>query len=140
MVSVAIIVVVALGTLNFQYHGAKHSRISEAQVTATNLGQLLLEDWKSTAGDDAYDPTTLGLGFQTPIYVNPGYYIITLDNQTFYMLLNKQIAPVANNPDNVAGVELDQLRVSIRWRPDFTPGALTVDDPVITLTTYVRKD
>ena len=69
MVSVAIIIIVALGTLSFQYYCVKNSRSSEAQATATRLGQLLLEDWKSTGGDPDYDPNSLNLGLPTDLHI-----------------------------------------------------------------------
>lgn len=136
MVSVAIIVVVALGTLCFQYQGVKHSRTAEAQITATRLGQLLLEDWKSTGGATDYDPVSLGLGFAAPASPNLGYYRITLDNQTFFL----QMTQSEIDHDDVAGVRLSQLRVTTKWRRDFTMGVLGIDDQTITLTTYIRRD
>jgi hypothetical protein len=142
MVSAAIIIIVALGTLSFQYQNVKHSRISEAQVTATRLGQMLLEDWKSTGGDPTYDATSLGLGFANttpPVALN---YIITLDNQTFHFQMTQQLAPVSSgsNPDQVAGVTLQQLSVTVSWRKDYGSGAVSGSDPTLTLTTYVRRD
>ena len=136
MVAVSITIVVALGTLCFQYHGVKHSRASQAQIAGTRLGQLLLEDWKSTGGDPDYDPESLGLGFAAPAAPETGTCIITLDNQTFYMLLEQ--SEIAQ--DTVAGVKLCQLRVTVKWRKDYTHGATTGTDPEIFLTTYVRRD
>ncbi len=142
MVSVAIIVIVALGTLSFQYQSVKHSRASEAQTTATRLGQLLLEDWKSTFGDSGYDATSLGLGFVAPPFPETGDYKITLDNQTFYIQLAQQLAPVSSgsNPDTVAGITLQQLSVTVRWRKDYSNGAVSGSDPTLTFTTFVRRD
>jgi prepilin-type N-terminal cleavage/methylation domain-containing protein len=142
MVAVSITVVVALGTLCYQYYGVKHSRASQAQITATRIGQLLLEDWKSTGGDPDYDPLTLGLGFASLVPPNPGHYLITLDNQTFYITRTGSNAVTAPdpNPDTVAGVLLLQLRVTVKWRKDYGPGTTTSEDPEIVLTTYVRRD
>ncbi len=139
MISVLIITIVALGTLSFQYHGIKHSRSSEAQIAATRLGQLLLEDWKSTGGETNYDPNALGLGFTL---VTTGNYRITLDNQTFYLHLAQQLAPVSSgsNPDTVAGVTLQQLSITVSWRKDFGTGTISSSDPTLTFTTFVRKD
>ena len=136
MISAAIIIIVALGTLSFQYQNVKNSRISEAQVTATRLGQMLLEDWKSTGGDPTYDATSLGLGFANttpPIALN---YIITLDNQTF----NFQMTQQTISTDTVAGVTLQQLIVTVSWRKDYGSGAVSGSDPTLTFTTFVRRD
>jgi prepilin-type N-terminal cleavage/methylation domain-containing protein len=142
MVSVAIIVIVALGTLSYQYQTVKHSRSAEAEVTAAYLGQLLLEDWKSTFGDVGYDATSLGLGFVVPIFPETGNYKITLDNQTFYLQKNQQLAPVTSgsNPDPVAGITLQQLSITVRWRRDGGNGAVSASDPSLTFTTFVRRD
>jgi type II secretory pathway pseudopilin PulG len=139
MTAVAVSIIVALGTLNYQYYGVRHDRMAQAQLAATRLGQLVLEDWKSTGGDPDYDPTTLGLGFTAIGPGETGNCFITLDGQTFYILL-VQSNPPAPYQDTVAGVTLSQIRVITRWRTDFTRGATVASDPTITLTTYVRRD
>lgn len=135
MLSMAIIIIVALGTLSFQYQGVKHSRASEAQIAAARIGQLLLEDWKSTGGDSTYDPNTLGLGLTL---ITTGNYKITLDYQTFYIQL--QLPPQVISTDTVAGVTLQQLSITVSWRKDFGTGAVSNSDPTLTFTTYVRRD
>jgi hypothetical protein len=144
MVAVAVTVVVAMGTLCYQYQGVRQSRISQAEVAATRIGQMLLEDWKSTGGDSTYDPTELGLGFTTPPLGCYGTCMITLDNQTFYIQLTQQLANQlaagTTNPDPVANVTLNQLNVTVRWRNDFTWGVISGNDPSVSLTTYVRRD
>jgi prepilin-type N-terminal cleavage/methylation domain-containing protein len=144
MISVAIIVIVSLGTLSYQYQSVKHNRSAEAQVTAAYLGQLLLEDWKSTFGDSGYDATSLGLGFVAPAPPETGDYKIILDNQTFYIQLAQQLVPVSSfvgvNPDPVAGITLQQLNVTVRWRKDGGNGAVGASDPTLTFTTFVRRD
>lgn len=140
MVAMAIVIVVAMGTLSFQYNNVRQSRISEAQIAAARIGQLLLEDWKSTGGDTNYDPNTLGLGFVT--IITSTSYQIPLDNQTFYIQLAQQLAPVTSgsNPDTVAGVTLQQLSITISWRKDFGTGTVSSSDPTLTFTTFVRRD
>jgi prepilin-type N-terminal cleavage/methylation domain-containing protein len=140
MISVAIIVIVALGTLSYQYQTVKHSRSAEAQVTAAYLGQLLLEDWKSTFGDAGYDATSLGLGFVIPTAPETGNYKITLDNQTFYLQKAQQLVNIPNNPDLVAGITLQELSVTVRWRKDGGTGAVGASDPTLIFTTFVRRD
>jgi prepilin-type N-terminal cleavage/methylation domain-containing protein len=136
MVAVAITIIVALGTLCYQYQGVKHSKVAQAQLAATRLGQLVLEDWKSTGGDPAYDPATLNLGFGAPSAGEPGDYFITLDNQTFFVLLERSLI----EEDAVAGVQLWQIRVTVQWSRNYGRGAVSAGDPRIILTTYVRRD
>ena len=138
MVSVAIIVVVALGTLCYQYLSVKHSRIALAQNTATRIGQLLLEDWKSTGGDTDYDPSSLGLGFAALVPASAGCFLITLDNQTFYIQL--VLPPTQIDQDTVANIKLLRLNVIVKWRKDYTLGAISASDPQVSLTTYVRRE
>ncbi len=140
MLAVAVIIVAALGTLCYEYLCVDHIRFARAQLAATRLGQLLIEDWKSTGGAIDYDPASLGLGFTTPSPEETGDYFVTLDNQTFFMQLDQRLAPIANNPDTVAGVTINQISVTVRWRKDYTRGAVSGDDPAVTLTTYVRRD
>ncbi len=136
MVSVALTTVIALGTLCYQYHGVKHSRVAQAQVAATRAGQLVLEDWKSTGGDADYDPTSLGVGFVAPSSEEPVNCVIKLDNQNFYV----QLVQNDIDQDTVAGVTLRQLRVLVKWRKDYERGELNDSDPTVVLTTYVRRD
>jgi Tfp pilus assembly protein PilV len=142
VLSIAMIIVVALGTLSFQYHGIKHSRSSEAQIAATRLGQLILEDWKSTGGDSDYDPAALGLGFTASTTPETEGYKITLDYQTFYLTKSQELATVSSgsNPDSVAGVTLNQLSVTVSWRKDFGQGSISSSDHTLTFTTFVRRD
>ena len=63
MLSMAIVIIVAVGTMYFSTTVQALPAQAEAQIAAARLGQLLLEDWKSTGGNSAYDPNTLGLGF-----------------------------------------------------------------------------
>jgi Tfp pilus assembly protein PilV len=136
MVAASVTVVIAIGSLSYQYYSIKHSRASQSQVMATRIGQLLLEDWKSTNADDTYDPTSLGLGFLSPEPGEDGQYLITFDNQTFFLQLNHNDVAY----DSVANVTLRQINVTVRWRTDYARGPVTGDDPFISLTTYVRCD
>jgi prepilin-type N-terminal cleavage/methylation domain-containing protein len=133
MLSMAIVIIVALGTLSFQYQGVKHSRAAEAQIAAARIGQLLLEDWKSSGGDTDYDPNALGLGFT---YVSANNYTISLDYQTFHILMARQVI----STDAVAGVTLLQLSITVSWRRDFGTGTVSSTDPSLVFTTYVRCD
>jgi len=136
MISVAITAVMALGTMSYQYYSAKDSGVAKAQIMATRVGQLLLEDWKSVSGDPDYDPESLQLGFTTTLAGEFGDYKITLGNQTFYMRL--QFNDV--DRDDLADVTLREINVTVRWRIDYGQGPISTTDPAISLTTYVRRD
>ena len=136
MCAVFIIIIIALGTLCYQYLSIEHDRSSQAQIMGARIGQLLLEDWKSTGGDPDYDPASLQLGFETPNHDEFGNYTISLGNVPFYIQL--QFNDV--DQDNDAGILLRQIAVTVKWRSNYTRGAIRGADPVITLNTYVRRD
>jgi prepilin-type N-terminal cleavage/methylation domain-containing protein len=136
MLAVSLTCVIALGTLGYQYSSIKHSRISDAQFMATRIAQLLIEDWKSASGDTDYDPESLRLGFAAPQTGEYGDYVITLGNISFF--INLQNDDVEN--DAAAGVTLRQIAVTVKWRTDYTRGAVRTGDPMLTFTTYVRRD
>jgi len=160
MMALAVLVIASLGALGYQYYAVKQAQIARAQTAGTRIGQLLLEDWKSTGGSEEYDATDLGLGFSSelPLAAGVGYplpdgvYSITVDNVPMVLVLSCEDVDY----DSVAEVTLRQLSVSVVWvqEPDADPqlGAVIsqqVTDKVnyhrgmrelVTLTTYVRLD
>jgi prepilin-type N-terminal cleavage/methylation domain-containing protein len=136
MLAVSLTCVIALGTLGYQYFSIKHSRASDAQFMATRIAQLLIEDWKTANGDTDYDPESLRLGFAAPQAGEYGNYIITLGNVSFFTELQNNDV----DHDAVAGVTLRQIAVTVKWRSDYARGAIRGNDPMLTFTTYVRRD
>jgi prepilin-type N-terminal cleavage/methylation domain-containing protein len=136
MLAVSLTCVIALGTLGYQYLNIKHSRATDAQFMASRIAQLLIEDWKSTSGDTDYDPESLRLGFAAPEAGEYGSYIITLGNIPFF--IDIQSSDV--DSDAAAGVTLRQIAVTVKWRSDYARGAIRSYDPMLTFTTYVRRD
>jgi prepilin-type N-terminal cleavage/methylation domain-containing protein len=136
MLAVALTCVLALGSLGYQYFSIKHSRATDAQFMASRIAQLLLEDWKSASGDTDYDPESLQLGFAAPAAGEYGSYIITLGNIPFFIdMQNNDV-----ETDAAAGVTLRQIAVTVKWRGDYARGAIRGSDPMLTFTTYVRRD
>ncbi len=155
MAAMAILVISSIGALSYQYHSARDAKKARAQVVATRIAQLLLEDWKSTGGSSAYDPRILGLGFSSPAPIPSHFseemgqdlgsplrdavYNITVDDVRMMVMLTW--SDVAQ--DTVSGVLLRQLNVTVvfgsseqetsREKPEENLG------PVV-LTTYVRVD
>jgi type II secretory pathway pseudopilin PulG len=136
MVATSVIVIAAIGSLAYQYFGVKHIRIANAELAATRIGQLLIEDWKSTGGSTEYDPMTLGMDFAAPEAGELGAYTITVDGLKMYVFLEYENVAV----DDFAGVTLREITVTIRWRSDFAPGGIEDDGPGVVLTSYVRCD
>jgi prepilin-type N-terminal cleavage/methylation domain-containing protein len=136
MLAVSLTSIIALGTIGYQYLAINHGRTTDAQFMASRIAQLLLEDWKSASGDADYDPTSLQLGFEAPKAGEDSSYVITLGNIAFFVYLQNE--DVDNDADS--GVTLRKIAVTIKWRNDFTRGAIRASDPMLTFTTYVRRD
>lgn len=152
VVTSAVLCIIAIGSLNFQYFAARDSKLSHAQITATRTAQLLLEDWMSTGGSEDYSPADLGLGF-VPIQVQPldkynelgarlrdTMFSVTVDGfQMLVMLVSKDVSY-----DEAAEVTLRQLCVYVSLGSIFVKREEEAVEnetikPVI-LTTYVRVD
>jgi len=136
MLAVAVIVVAALGTLCYEYLCVDHVRMARAQLAATRVGQLLLEDWKSTGGADNYNPEDLRMGFEMPAEVPQGQFVTTIDDVPLH--INMAMRDIAVDED--AGVTLREINVIVRWKSDFSSDTPGDGDPSVNLTTYVRRD
>lgn len=136
MIAMAVVAIAALGALSYQYYAATHIQIARTQITATRTAQLLLEDWKSTGGSTSYDPTALGLGFSTPEREAEADFFVNVDNLPMYITLSYNDIDY----DNVAGITLRKIAVTVKWRKDRKQGPTEADDPSLVLTTYVRVD
>jgi prepilin-type N-terminal cleavage/methylation domain-containing protein len=158
MVAMAILAIAALGALSYQYYAAGHARIARAQITAVRTAQLLLEDWKSTGGSEAYDLTALGLGFSSRLFtpsqwgqgqgeglgspLRSSAYAITVDGLP--MLVTLRWEDVAQ--DTIAEIKLRQIAVIVRFGVIDDHGNLTFPESYLEhissliLTTYVRLD
>lgn len=148
----AILAIGAVGALGYQYYAVNQARVAHAQITATRIGQLMLEDWKSTGGSDEYDPTTLGFGFESitvPQYLSQRIgrdlgaclhnraYAITVDDVSLTMVLRWQDVET----DMAAQMTLRQLSTIVKfYEPADSSGSLALYDTAIILTTYVRID
>jgi len=155
IVTAVILAIAALGALQYEYFAAAHARIARVQMAAARAAQLLIEDWKSTAGSDEYDPSALGLGFSHAgaapsgfttaaglgATLNDAVYGITLCDMPVLAML--KYLDVAH--DTVARTTLRQLAVVVRYGQS-EAGGVTVpesrfaDLPPIILVTYVRLD
>lgn len=134
IVATLVLAVASLGALSYQYHAVKRAKSAQAEITATQLAQLLIEDWKSHGGDEQYDPTDLNMNFEDT--GTAGLYEINLND--FPMQVNLWYSDI--DADTAAGVTLREIRVTIRWRRDYQDLAPLSTDPTFTSTTYVRRD
>lgn len=134
IVATVILAIASLGALTYQYHAVKRARSARAEIVAAQLAQLLLDDWKSTGGNEFYDPTTLDLGLEQ-IGSDP-IYRVTFNG----FPMRAQLGYSDIDTDSEAGVTLREIRVTIRWRRDYKNLEPTAADPTFTSSTYVRRD
>ena len=155
MAAISILLISAMGALSYQYFSAKDAQKARAQVIATRIGLLLLEDWKSTGGSKEYNPQTLGLGFSSPLPIPSHFSMgvgvgdaaplrdavhdITVDDVPMMVMLTW--VDVAQ--DDVSGVMLRQLNIEVQfgatWQDETIKKQYEGLKPVI-LTAYVRID
>jgi Tfp pilus assembly protein PilV len=136
LISIGILGTASLGVLSYQYGANRQMKIAQVNIAATQVAQLLLEDWKSVGGDENYDPLTLNLGF-TVSPDNDGTKQIIIDNTTFKMVTSWQ--DVAT--DAASGMTLRQITALVKWRSDLMSGNIgTAAVKQIRFTTYVRRD
>jgi len=154
VVAISVLAIAAVGALGYQYHATRHSRIAREQITATRTAQLLLEDWKSTAGSETYSPASLGLGFSSPSSIpegsifsevpgspiNDAVYTVTVDGLPMTVMLKWRDIGY----DGIAEVSLRELTIIVSFKNYDTENNATrsalENMPALILTTYVRID
>lgn len=149
VIATAIIALVVIGALDYQYYAVASVRLANTQITAARAAQLLLEDWKSDGGLDVYDPSALNLGFASGAV--PGGFLM---GQSFGSILNNSVYTITVNKvpmlivlcwndvshDDVSGATLRQLTVMVRWQGQATGGGSELCSTPVILATYVRLD
>ena len=150
IIATVVLVITASGALGYQYYAARDGQIARAHMAATRTAQLLLEDWMSTGGSSAYDPSTLGLGFSAAISIPPHFsagdggglgaplnnavHSITIDEiPMLVMLTSRDIAQ-----DTQAQVILRQLGVIVEFAEQAQITQMLENVESVVLTTYVR--
>jgi len=133
IISVLVLGVVSVGSLHYHFYATQQIRTTRAEQTAMRTAQLLLEDWKSTGGDKNYNPEDLEMGF---ISFEKNLYTVTIDDLP--MTVNLFWSDLGT--DSVASVTLRRIQALVRWRSDYSGGAIQTADPIYVMTTYVRLD
>jgi type II secretory pathway pseudopilin PulG len=135
MLAVAIVIIAALGTMCYEYLTIDHVGIARAELTATRIGQLLLEDWKSDGGSLDYNPEDLHMGFTLPDNL-PSDCVTVVDGLPLHISMTHSEV----DADPFTGAKLSEISVVVSWKRHFGNGAPADDDPRVALTTYVRRD
>lgn len=135
VVTIAVLLVVSLGAISYQFHAVRQDKNGRIKMAAARLGSLVMESWKSRGGSDAFDPSDLNLGI-LEIEGSPGKYKMIVDEVPFYVTLDSTDI----NTNKVTGVTLRRLSVFVQWRPDLGNETPQSSDPGSTFYTYVRQD
>jgi len=135
VITMAILLIASLGVINYQYYAIKSAKIAQTKISATRLGTLILENWKSFGGSDTYDPTELNLGVVKLTSVE-NKYLITVDDVPFYLTLSARDI----DSSEITGVTLRELSVFVQWNSDYLQEIPQSSDPATTFYTYVRQD
>jgi hypothetical protein len=143
LISIAIILIALIGTINFRYYATMDARKAVAQTTASRIALLLCENWRGINGDTGYNPAAyLGSDIKLTQSEGPsepddftslGSYKIVLDEEDdgaegadyFVTLSWKDIQP-----------GLRALNVVVSWAQRGQRG-LENTDKSFRLTTYV---
>ncbi|MHC4259093.1 MAG: prepilin-type N-terminal cleavage/methylation domain-containing protein [Planctomycetota bacterium] len=101
MVTIAVLLIVVVGTSAFRYHAVLGARQGEARTTAARMAQMLCESWRGASDPNTFNPvtaldpgTSLGQQFSDIVAVDVsehgpsvadgftllGYYRIVLDD------------------------------------------------------------
>lgn len=134
IITIAVLSIVSLGAMGYQYHAVQRSKIGEAKMDAARLGSLLLESWKSCGGSLTFDPTTLNIGIGE--LENSNQYKVKINGIPFYISLITDVI----DTNEITGVTLRQLSVFVQWNPDYAERAPESSAPGTTFHTYVRQD
>ncbi|HSV26838.1 MAG TPA: prepilin-type N-terminal cleavage/methylation domain-containing protein [Sedimentisphaerales bacterium] len=135
LVAIAVLGIASMGAMSYQYFSNRHMRNAQVKITATQITQLLIEDWKSVGGDEHYSPLNLGLGFTVVTGSSDTYELLINDVRLRISLFWQEVMN-----DVASGIALRQIGVRTRWRTDLSHGSLESDFQQLDFTTYVRRD
>ena len=148
MISLLVILLMLVGAVSYMYGCAWNARRAEVRITATRIGQLLLETWKLAGSYDApgqwswnvtkFDPTdpffnlTLPGGFSSDSFDlggtgtgELGDFNITIDGVTYFATLLY---------DN--STQPNMLNARVAWNKNLRASGLESDYHYVDLTSY----
>lgn len=139
----AMIMVLASGSLAYQYYSTTDVKKAEVKGTASYLALTLVESWKGQNGTSSFDPIT---EFETrltiasaqsgpPVSIREdenftllGYYTVVSEGVTYFITLSYR-------PEN--GTTPTMLCACVAWRKDYAAGDIIPDDACVRITTYM---
>jgi len=147
MVAALVVLVVVVGAMAYQGACALNARRADARATASRLGLLVLEGWKSAGANvTAFDPTDNQFDLSLPTGLNTtgvglggvgtelGRYVTRINGVNYYMTLIYSAGYVYPTPP---GAPPPMLTVLTAWnRDDFMADELGDYAQSVRLSTY----
>lgn len=145
VVATVIISIAAAGALSYEYHAASQTKMASAYAGAVRIGDFLLEDWKANGGSTFYANGVPNI--HSPLNLRMGFVKIAdadTDADGVYRVSSNDI-PMQVELQRLETADYQQLiplRVTVRWRNDFTNDVInnTIPSSAIVLNTYARVD
>ena len=145
LIATVVVLVVVTGIMGYRYYSALDAKKAEVRAAAGRVSVLLLEGWKGTGGDIAYDPelifasefpisaSAIGpavpIDFSgTPFNLLNSYEIII--NDVYYYTTLAYLDETATEPQT--------LNICTAWRHDYQQGIIDSADKSVKLTTYTE--
>ena len=136
MLSMLVLSIASLGMMSYHREAGRQTYWARAQLSATRIAQLLLEDWKANGASLAYNPQDLELDF---VNINESSdnrgnilkkYQTTIDNLRLHISMIRPINIIMNPfPINVV----------VQWSKD-GGSEIQPDSPSVVLSTLARGD
>ena len=157
MVTLVIALIIVIGVIMYMYSSALNARTADVRITATRIGQLLLDGWKITGtvntetgvwDVEAFNPTDYDFDFSLPVeFVGDlafdlggvgnelGDYSIKIDGAYYFITLSYE----NDNTDASYPIPLYRLNACVAWNRDLISSNLNTDAyNYINITSYAN--
>ncbi|MEN8126838.1 MAG: prepilin-type N-terminal cleavage/methylation domain-containing protein [Planctomycetota bacterium] len=138
MISMLITMVLATGTMGYQYHSMRNVKVSEVQAAASRVAMLLLEGWKGQQGSTRFDPAAV-FGGEIVIQTTasgpdaPNNLAgVPLTHLDFYKVIFQHVHYfVTLSYEMPSGSEPMLLNATVAWRRDYAQGEFEGSEPFV---------
>ena len=141
MISIVVIMIIVIGAISYMSACMWNARKADVRITATRVGELLLDSWKNTGGAMTFDPQYIlaflpnsditsdnGPGGFTDVLAE---YRILVNGVNYFVTLSYQ--------DELYGDRVDplrQLNVRVAWNINYSAEDLENGYRLISLTRF----
>jgi type II secretory pathway pseudopilin PulG len=141
MISLALILIIVVGAMNFRYSAVMDAREADARITAARVGSMLLSAWVSRIGSPSFDPvaefnpgipiTVSASGPAVPAgFTELNKYHIICDDVNYY-------ATLSHKP-TISG-HVGEVTITLSWFNNYGVWSETAVKQSINMTTFVRS-